>query len=163
MSRRRAFNVWIRACGMCLLCTWIFAPSHCALGKSLGANKYDLALQYLPPSSDNDRVDQSGYIYVRRAMAKKAIADARDAGLSFLRVAVTGFWPVSIGDSRSDLELWRHNPDLFWKSMDEMFDDLDGASVRIVPVFVWNPTQFPALARQPVSELIRNSGSESRN
>jgi hypothetical protein len=54
----------------------------------LGADKFDLLLQYLPPSVPIPDVE--GYRQVRRAMAKKAIADARDADITFLRVSVTG-------------------------------------------------------------------------
>ena len=101
----------------------------------LGANKFDLALQYLPSSVPISE-GTDGYLRVRRAMAKKAIADARDAGIPFLRVSVTGFWPVNFGDKPNDLALWQNDPARFWAAQDEMFDDLDRASVRLVPVFV---------------------------
>src|SRR5438105_12098276 len=74
----------------------------------LGANKFDLFLQYLPPSAPTPNAE--GYHYITRAMAKKAIADARDAGLAFLRVAVTGYWPVGFGNQPNDLAMWQKNP-----------------------------------------------------
>ncbi|MGO8976258.1 MAG: Ig-like domain-containing protein [Steroidobacteraceae bacterium] len=95
-------------------------------------------------------------------MAKKAIADARDAGLAFLRVAVTGFFPVNFGDQQKDLALWQTNPAQFWAAMDEMFDDLDKSGMRLVPTFVWNITQFPALGNDTVTTFIRNPQSQSR-
>jgi hypothetical protein len=95
-------------------------------------------------------------------MAKKAIADARDAGLAFLRVAVTGYWPVKFGDQPNDLALWQASPAQFWAAMDEMFDDLDKSGVRLVPSFVWNITQFPVLGNDTVTTFIHDPQSKSR-
>jgi hypothetical protein len=56
----------------------------------LGANKFDLFLQYLPPSAATP--DADGYRYILRAMAKKAI------GFTLFRVAVIGFLFVKFCD-----------------------------------------------------------------
>src|SRR5438067_4611720 len=87
-----------------------------ASGSELGVNSL-LIRQYLdlPPPPPND-----GYHRVRIAMARKAIADARDAGVRFFRVPVTGYWPLNAGD-RSDLALWQNDPSAFWAKLDSMF------------------------------------------
>lgn len=129
-----------------------------ASAAELGANKFDLALAYL---QDSNASGASPYP-IRLAMARKSIADARDAGWGFLRVSVTGYWPVNIGDKFNDLALWQADSAAFWATEDRMFDDLDRAGVRLVPSFVWNPTQFPALAGETLATFLRNPGSQSR-
>jgi hypothetical protein len=125
----------------------------------LGANKFDLRRQYFPDSDTNEPNPSDP---VRLAMARKAIADARDAGWTFLRTSVTGYWPLNIGDRRNDLAVWQADPTAFWAGMDRMFDDLDRAGVRLVPSFVWNTTQFPALARETLATFIHDPTSHSR-
>lgn len=137
------------------------SPFSATQAGELGANKSDLMLQYLPPSAAVPD-DAEGYHYIRRAMAKKAIADARDAGLPFLRVSVSGYWPVNFGDTTNDLALWQSNPAVFWAAQDEMFDDLDRASIGLIPSFVWNLTQFPVLGGDKISKFIREPKSPSR-
>jgi hypothetical protein len=137
----------------------LYSSGHAS---ELGANKFDLALQYLPPSAVAPE-QAAPYNYIRRAMAKKAIADAHDAGLSFLRVAVTGFWPVNFGDKRNDLTLWQADPATFWLVLDEMFDDLDRASLKLVPSFVWNISQFAALGNDTIRTFVRQPQSQSRS
>lgn len=128
----------------------------------LGANKSDLAAQYVGPNTaDEAQTSAVASHQVRLAMGKKAILDARDAGLKFLRVAVTGYFPVHAGD-QSDLAIWQNNPSLFWGLMDRMFDDLDAANLRIVPVLLWNPTQFAAAAGENLRTFVRNPQSQSR-
>ena len=96
----------------------LFCPHSFAA--ELGANKSDLSSQYLPHSEAGSNI--AGDHYIRRLMAKKAIADARDAGFSFLRVAVTGYFPTIFGDKKNDLALWISQPDAFWADMDVRWD-----------------------------------------
>jgi hypothetical protein len=44
-----------------------------------------------------------------------------------------------------------------------MLDDLDRASIRLVPTFVWNSTQFPVLGGDTIATFIRDSQSRSRH
>jgi endo-1,4-beta-mannosidase len=144
-----------------LLCL-VFVGLCCgARAGELGVDKFDLLLQYLPPSVPIPDVE--GYRQVRRAMAKKAIADAHDADITFLRVSVTGYWPVNFEDKTNDLALWQGDPSAFWAATDEMLDDLDRASIRLVPTFVWNNTQFPVLGGDTIATFIRDSQSRSRH
>src|SRR5947208_6592099 len=76
---------------------------------TLGANKFDLMLDYVAPSPPAG-ADPEGYRRVRRAMARKAIADAHDAGLGFFCVAVTGYGPSEFDSQSNDLALWQHDP-----------------------------------------------------
>jgi hypothetical protein len=157
--RRVAIRSGIVAVTFCQL-TLFFSLT--ARAGELGANKFDLMLQYIPPSAAIPE-EADGYQYVRRAMAKKAISDASDAGLAFLRVSVTGYWPVKFGDKLNDLALWQTNPAEFWAALDEMFDDLDRASLRLVPTFVWNLTQFPVLGEDSVTTFLHDPQSRSRH
>src|SRR6266571_3512267 len=84
-----------------------------ATATSLGANKFDLMLDYIAPSPPAG-ADAEGYRRVRRAMARKAIADARDAGLGFFLVAVTGYSPSEFNAGQHDLTLWQKDPPRFW-------------------------------------------------
>lgn len=128
----------------------------------LGANKFDLMLDYVAPRPPAG-VDPEGYRRVRRAMGQKAIADARDAGLTFLRAAITGFGPVELNSrNQNDLVVWQTDPARFWAALDAMFADLDTAGVRLVPSFVWNLRQFPALANDNIATFIRDQNSASR-
>ncbi len=95
-------------------------------------------------------------------MAEKAIADARDAGLTFFRVAVTGYSPVEFDSKQSDLALWQNDPPRFWAALDRMFDDLDKAGMRLVPSFVWNIGQFPALGHDSIATFVRDANAPSR-
>jgi len=119
-----------------LLIVWQIAlvAAFPASASALGANKFDLMLDYVVPSPAAG-ADPEGYRRVRRAMAEKAIADARDAGLSFFRVAITGYGPVEFNSNskQNDLALWQTDPPLFWAALDGMFADLDAAGIGLVP------------------------------
>jgi Bacterial Ig domain/Cellulase (glycosyl hydrolase family 5) len=149
------------AAGLLSLCVLIGFGSGPTTAAAIGANKFDLLLQFLdtPPPAG---VAAEGYRRVRRAMAAKAIADARDAGLTFLRVAVTGFSPADFDQKANDLALWQQDPPRFWVAADRMFDALDGAGIRLVPTFVWNLAQFPSLAKDSVATFVRDGDSASR-
>ncbi len=139
----------------------LIAAGAAASAASLGANKFDLMLDYVAPSPPAG-ANPEGYRRVRRAMARKAIADARDAGLAFFRVAVTGYSPSEFNAKQHDLTLWQSDPPRFWASLDAMFDDLDAAGIRLVPSFVWNITQFPALGNDTVATFVRDPNAASR-
>jgi len=145
-------------CSALLVLAWL----NTASGGELGANKSDLLLQYLDPVAAGANRDTAGERLIRRAMAEKAVADAHDAGLAFLRVGVTGYAPSEPGSRNNDLALWQNDPPAFWAAADRMFDALDRAELRLVPSFVWNPAQFPALARETVATFIRDPNSASR-
>src|SRR5260370_11343900 len=127
----------------------------------LGANKSDLMLDYVAPSPPAG-ADPDGYRRVRRAMAKKSIEDARDAGLGFFRVAVTGYGPTEFDNQVNDLALWQNDPPRFWAALDAMVDDLDAAGIRLVPSFVWNITQFPAPGHATLAPFLHNPDAASR-
>ena len=144
-------------------CELMFAAwLNTAAGGKLGANKFDLLLQYLEPAPDAAGRDAAGEHYIKQAMAEKAIADAHDVGFTFLRVSVTGFAPSEPGNRNNDLALWQNDPAAFWAATDRMFDALDRAGLKLVPSFVWNLSQFPALAKETVTTLVRDPNSASR-
>jgi Bacterial Ig domain len=142
---------------------WAQVPAGSLRGV-LGANKVDLLLQYLGTASSADGSPAARAVTV--AMARKAIADARDIGFGFVRVMAAGYGPVAPppagSPAQNDLALWRSAPERYWSRVDAMFDDLDAAGIRLVPSFVWNPMQFPALANETVADLVANPASASR-
>jgi Bacterial Ig domain/Cellulase (glycosyl hydrolase family 5) len=145
-------------CCALLAAAWLNAAS----AAELGANKFDLFQQYVGASPAVAGRDAAGEHYIKQAMADKAVADAHDAGLTFLRVSVTGFAPSEPGNRNNDLALWQHDPPAFWAAVDRMFDALDRAGLRMVPSFIWNPPQFPALTNETVTTPIRDPNSASR-
>jgi len=160
--RRNAVQDLRTTCVMAVAAFFIILSPRTASSAELGANKVDLALQYLEDS--NPKASGRSLSYpIRVAMAKKSIADSHDAGWAFVRVSVTGYWPVNIGDRRNDLAIWQADPATFWAKEDRMFDDLDRAGVRLVPTFVWNTTQFPALVGETLTTFLRDPQSQSRH
>jgi hypothetical protein len=127
----------------------------------LGANKFDLLLQYIGRASGGD--GSPAYLQITRAMAEKAILDAEDVGFTFFRVSVSGYGPTRIDNDRSnDLGLWLADAPAYWRLVDVMFDDLDRAGIRLVPTLMWNPAQFPALVHETEGSLISDPHSKSR-
>jgi hypothetical protein len=153
----------INSPGVLLLLSLIalIAAGAAASAAALGANKFDLMLDYLAPSPPAG-ANPEGYRRVRRAMAGKAIADARDTGLAFFRVAITGYSPTEFNAKQHDMTVWQNDPSRFWTALDAMFDDLDTAGIRLVPSFVWNIAQFPALGNDNVATFVREPNTASR-
>jgi hypothetical protein len=125
---------------------------------SMGYNAFDLFLQYQGHASSGD--GSSPYVTVEQAMAKKRMFDARNEGATFLRVGVTGFFPLQYG-APGDLTLWQVNPTAYWALMDQLMNDLDSHQLKIVPSFLWNWYQFPAMAGEKLSDMMTNPGSKS--
>ena len=127
-------------------------------GPSLGANKFDLFLHYF--GGINWRAGSERQ-HVSKEMAKKSIKDAKDVGIGYFRVSVTGWAPTEWGQP-GDLDGWVNDPDNFWSLMDEMMDDLDESDVKIVPVFVWNYQSFPSMVgNETTRDLVVDRNSKS--
>jgi hypothetical protein len=142
------------------LCVACFSAAVWA-GGDLGANQFDLLQQYLGYASGGN--GSPAYQRVTRAMGRKAILDARDAGFTFVRVSMSGYFPVVHNGPRNDvLPLWQSDPRKFWQGVDALFDDLDRAGLKVVPTLLWNPLQFPALAGDTEADFIGQPASASR-
>jgi hypothetical protein len=131
---------------------------------AVGLNKFDLFVQYLGHTSWGREGDysQADYQRVTRAMAEKAIVDARDIGVTYLRVSATGYHPATFRSSQpSDLSLWRDDPSAYWALFDQMMADLRSHDVRIVPVFLWNWTQFASMTGESADQMINDPDSDS--
>jgi Bacterial Ig domain len=152
-SLRSALRIALTAC-ICLH-GWQGVTAGTAF---IGVNKFDLAKQYIGTASGGDGSDR--YRVVTRAMAKKALADARDVGVAFVRASATGFGPIAPGRP-GDLDRWVADPPSYWKQIDEMFDDLDANGLRLVPTFIWNRTQFPSMTGETVSALVSDPDSRA--
>jgi len=93
-------------------------------------------------------------------MAKKAIIDAEHVGITYLRVSATGFAP-SAYNQPGDLDLYLSNPAAYFSLFDKMLADLNNNGIKIVPVFVWNETQFPSLTGETVSMMLTDANSKA--
>ena len=142
---------------MALLPCFAFASGY-PVEPLLGVNKFDLLKQYTGTASAGD--GSQAHRKVTSAMGRKAITDATDVGVSFMRIAATGFAP-SFHGGRSDLELWLSNPTAYWAMVDQLMNDLDAVEMRAVFTLIWNREQFPAIAGETVGELLRNPNSRS--
>jgi hypothetical protein len=129
-----------------------------AAARGVGANKYDLLRQYLGRASGGD--GSAKYRKVTEAMARKALDDAGDYGIPFVRISASGFAPSKVGET-GDLDLWQRAPKEYWSRVDRMMDDLDARSLYLVPVLMWNVFQFPAMSKERVSDLVKNERSAS--
>ena len=125
----------------------------------IGANKFDLFTQYSGTANGGD--GSASYLRVTRALAKKALDDAKDAGISFMRVSMSGRTSKHQGDKSDSLYLWQTNPEAFWRQVDEMMDDLDARGIQIVPVLMWATGKFPMMTGEPLGELLTNPKSKS--
>ena len=135
------------------------AVNHLAPAGTIGVNKFDLFTQYTGTASRGD--GGPAYRRVTRAMAKKALDDAKDAGVKYMRVSMSGRTSSQPGDGRDSLDLWRSDPETFWAQVDDMMDDLDVREIQIVPVLAWSSGKFPLWAGETTGEMFRNSESKS--
>lgn len=127
----------------------------------MGGNKFELLQQYEGFASGAD--GSPSYQDMETAMARKSIEDGASIGLKFFRVAVAGWGGFDQRTAKQDmLHEWMDHPEKYWSRIDMMFNDLDAANVKIIPNFIWNIAQFPALADESVSDMIKNPKSKSR-
>lgn len=145
---------------------WLAVASACgpafggseALVPAIGLNKFDLFMQYLGTASGGD--GSPGYRKVTRAMARKAITDARNIGVTYFRISASGYAPSGFGRP-GDIDLWGQDRKRYWALFDTMMDDLSANDMRMIPVFVWNWAQLPAMRQETVPEMLRDPESQS--
>jgi len=128
-------------------------------GVSIGVNKFDLFTQFTGTASGGD--GSQAYLRVTRAMAKKALDDAKDAGVRYMRVSMSGRTSSRPGDGRDSLDLWRTAPESFWMRVDEMMHELDVRGIQIIPVLVWSSGKFPLMVGEPLGQMFRDPESKS--
>src|SRR5262249_20785108 len=100
------------------------------------------------------------YQKVNRAMARKAIVDAKSIGVTYFRISATGF-PPSAYNLPGDLDPWVSDPAAYFNLFDQMMADLNSSGVKVIPVFVWNETQFPAMTGENVTTMLTDPNSKS--
>lgn len=142
---------------LALLCVCT-VPAAGELRGTIGMNKFDLALQYLGTASRGDGSDR--YRKVTEAMARKALYDARYAGIRYFRISPAGYGPSEPGQ-RGDLDLWRSDRAAYWGHLDRMMTELAEHGIRVIPAFVWNSRQFPAMTSETVRDLLTNPQSKA--
>lgn len=162
MQRTVYLNIPIRWMPLAALCLIIamaqLLKAQEIVQPSIGLNKVDLFQQYLGRAGGG--FTGTAYQEVSQAMARKAIIDASNIGVTYFRISATGSLPASYGIP-GDLDLWIESPQEYWSLFDQMMAELQNNNVRIVPVFVWNWTQFPAMTRENMTDMIANSESKS--
>lgn len=126
---------------------------------AIGLNKFDLFRQYLGGITGEGNVDLA-FQKVSQAMARKAMVDARNIGVTYLRVGVTGIAPRTY-DSPGELDLWMHDSPRYWALVDQAMADLESNKLQIVPTFVWQLGQFASMTREKSSDMIKNPNSKS--
>jgi len=160
-SLRRSWNRVVGGVVAGIVTALLALPSAAGAEGMMGANKYDLLLDYLGYASSGN--GSPAYVKVTRAMGRKGILDARDAGFRFLRTSASGFYPIVPGNPGKDLlPLWQSDPAAFWRGIDAAFDDLDQARMRLVPTLIWNYIQFAAMAGETTTDFITKPRSRSR-
>lgn len=125
----------------------------------VGINKFDLFMQYTGTASGGN--GSLAYRRVTRAMAQKALDDAKDAGVKYVRVFMGGRTSLNPGDGKDSLDRWRNDPETFWSQVDEMMDDLDARGIQLVPVLVSGSSKFQVMTEEPLGEMFRNPESRS--
>jgi hypothetical protein len=93
-------------------------------------------------------------------MARKAMADAHNMGVTYLRVGVTGISPRFF-NGPGELDLWKQSSPRYWALVDQMMSDLQSNGLQIIPVFVWQSTQFAAMTGEKSSQMIADPTSTS--
>ena len=127
---------------------------------AVGLNKFDLFRQYLGVSSGADNSSAIYYQTLEQTMAKKAIIDAKNIGVTYFRVSATGFAPAAYNEP-GDLDLYISNPAAYFTLFDRMLSDLNNNGIKIVPVFLWNATQFPSITGETLLTMLTNPNSKS--
>lgn len=160
---KHSYPAWRGAIRRLLLGLMLVAAFHPAVAEpvpAIGLNKFDLVQQYLGTASGGD--GSAAYRKVTQAMARKAIKDAGYIGAPFVRVSATGYRPVKTKSGKpGDLDLWREDPVAYWRLFDQMMSDLQASNVKLVPVFVWNMRQFPAMSGGTLTDLLTDPESAS--
>ena len=128
-----------------------------------GANTMQLASNYHGKGSNKS--GSAAETWAGTMLGRKAIADANDMGFQFVRMAVGGYGPSTVHDVgvpfRDDMSAFMIDSDDYWAQLDKLFDDLDASNIRVVPVLMWNPAQFPSMTGETVSKMLKGP-SQSR-
>jgi hypothetical protein len=133
------------------------APS--ALSPSIGLNTFDLVRQYLGrPASDGtpDKVFQK----VSQALARKAMVDAHNIGVTYFRVGITGIAPRTV-KAPGELDLWMQDRPQYWALIDQMMTDLQTNGLHIIPVFLSQAAQFPSMTGDSSYQMLTDPHSKS--
>lgn len=117
--------------------------------EGVGVNKHDLFTQYLGTSFwEPPRL-------LMEEMAYKSIVDAKNSGIGYFRVSVSGF-------GGTEFDYWRLYPAFFWERFDLMMGDLYTHNVKIIPVLYWQLWQLPLYTGEGIRQLLTDPESVSR-
>src|SRR4051812_16718145 len=124
------------------------------LPPAIGLNKFDLARQYLGGTAGDGKTNLAAQ-KVSQTMARKSIIDARNIGVKYFRVSITGIAPFTY-NAPGELDLWIKDNSRYWEILDLMMADLEANQIQLIPVFVWQPSQFAAMSNERSFDTITN-------
>jgi Bacterial Ig domain/Cellulase (glycosyl hydrolase family 5)/Divergent InlB B-repeat domain len=134
------------------------APPHPALG----INQSTLAEWYQGIVAGCDfGNNHAACVRLGQSLGLRSIQDAKDVGISYLRVVIAGFGVNTYGQTDDIMNLWRRHPTTYWSHMDEMFSDLNSNGIKIIPSFNWHPTRWAVAGNDTLADLLTNPQSQS--
>jgi Cellulase (glycosyl hydrolase family 5)/Bacterial Ig domain/Divergent InlB B-repeat domain len=129
---------------------------------ALGINQSTLAEWYqgVVAGCDLDN-NYAACVRLGQSLGLRSIQDAKDVGISYLRVVIAGFGVSTYGQTDDMMNLWRHHPTTYWSHMDQMFSDLNSNGIKIIPSFNWHPTRWAVAGNDTLADLLTNPQSQS--
>jgi hypothetical protein len=129
---------------------------------ALGINQANLAEWYQGVvagcNSDNN---YAACVRLGQSLGRRSIQDAKDVGISYLRVPIAGFGANTYGQKDDIMKLWRNHPATYWSHMDQMFSDLNSNGIKIIPSFNWHPSRWAVAGNGTLADLLTNPQSQS--
>ena len=129
---------------------------------ALGVNQSNLAEWYqgVVAGCDFDN-NYAACVRLGQSLGLRSIQDAKDAGISYLRVVIAGFGADTYGQTDDVMNLWRNQPTTYWRQMDQMFSDLNSNGIKIIPSFNWHPARWAVAGSDTLADLLTNPQSQS--
>jgi hypothetical protein len=129
---------------------------------ALGINQSNLAEWYqgVVAGCDFDN-NYAACVRLGQSLGLRSIQDAKDVGISYLRVVIAGFGANTYGETDDMMNLWRDNPTTYWSHMDRMFSDLNSNGINIIPSFNWHPARWAVAGNDTLADLLTNPQSQS--
>lgn len=129
---------------------------------ALGINQPNLSEWYqgVVAGCDFDN-NYAACVRLGQSLGLRSIQDAKDVGISYLRVIIAGFGANTYGQKDNMMKLWRNQPTTYWSHMDQMFADLNSNGIKIIPSFNWHPARWAVAGNDTLADLLTNPQSQS--
>ncbi|MCD6351067.1 MAG: cellulase family glycosylhydrolase [Armatimonadetes bacterium] len=123
---------------------------------AVGVNKHELLDQYMAGLLGASPEDAAR----ARAAARQSLAALKAAGVTVVRVRMSGFWPARI--ERTYLAEDAAARQAFWQALDAMLADCDRYGLRVVATIAWHLGGWADLAHESLQDLFTDPDSASR-